>query len=158
MSPCGIFGVAYFTSPQTNSITQGISMRQLVICILCISALALTSISASARPKKRYDEKTKSCRVLNVGPLNWESLPWGQGGKGFKQVCKSCHNRDNEKNAPYLWEESKSSKGWNRIFATMRVKCARDGSWSTLSDEQLQMVNDYLYRWSNTSLSRDDSA
>ena len=133
-------------------------MKRLLICIICIAALVLTSISASARPKKRYDEKTGTCRVLNMGPLEWESLPWGKGGKGFKQVCKSCHSRESDKDAPYLWEESKSSKGWNRVFAARRVKCAQDGSWSALSDDELLMVNDFLYRWSNTSLSRNDSA
>ena len=133
-------------------------MKQTFIGILCIFILAATSISVSATPKKRYDSKTGSCRILSSGSLEWESLPWGQGGKAFKQVCKSCHTRDNKMNAPFLWEESKSSRGWNRVFANMWTECAKDGSWSELSDEQLLMVNDYLYRWSSTSLSRNDSA
>jgi hypothetical protein len=133
-------------------------MKQLFIGMICAFALAATALSVSARPQKRFDEKTGTCRVLNSGPLDWESLPWGQGGKGFKQVCKSCHSRDNNKGARYLWEESKSSKGWNRIFANMRAECAQDGSWAQLSDDQLLMVNDYLYRWSSTSLSRNDAA
>lgn len=132
-------------------------MKKLFIGMICVVALTTTALSVSATPKKRYDEKTGSCRVLDTGPLEWESLPWGQGGKAFKQVCKSCHTRGNDKGARYLQEESKSSNGWNRIFATMRTKCAKDGSWSSLSDEQLLMVNDYLYRWSSTSLSRNDS-
>lgn len=133
-------------------------MKQLCIGILCVFILTATSLSVSATPKKRYDSKTGTCRVLSSGPLEWESLPWGQGGKAFKQVCKSCHTRDNTKDAPFLWEESKTSRGWNRIFAKMRTECATDGSWSELSDEQLLMVNDYLYRWSSNSLSRNDSA
>jgi mono/diheme cytochrome c family protein len=126
--------------------------------MICISALAATALSVSASPKKRYDAKTKTCRTLNAAPLEWETLPWGEGGKAFKQVCKSCHTRDNDKGAPFLWEESKTSNGWNRIFATMRVPCATDGSWKKLSDEELLMVNDYLFRWSSTGLSRNDSA
>jgi len=132
-------------------------MKHMVIAIICVVAVARTAFSVSATPQKRYDEKTGSCRILDTGPLEWESLPWGQGGKAFKQVCKSCHTRDNDKGARFLHEESKSSDGWNRIFASNRIKCARDGSWSSLSDEQLLMVNDYLYRWSSTSLSRNDS-
>jgi cytochrome c5 len=133
-------------------------MKPLFVGMICILALTATALSVSATPKKRYDKKTETCRVLNSGPLEWESLPWGKGGKGFKQVCKSCHSRDNATGAPFLWEESKSSKGWNRVFASMRADCANDGSWSSLSDDQLLMVNDYLYRWSSTSLSRNDSA
>ncbi len=133
-------------------------MKQLLVVIICTLALVATAVSVSATPKKRYDKKTGTCRILNSGSLEWESLPWGQGGKAFKQVCKSCHSRNNDQQAPFLWEESKTSKGWNRIFATMRVKCAKDGSWEKLSPDKLLMVNDYLYRWSSTSLDRDDSA
>ncbi len=133
-------------------------MKQLFIGMFCVAVLAATSFSVSATPQKRYDENTGSCRILDSGPLEWESRAWGQGGKGFKQVCKSCHTRGNDKGARYLYEESKSSKGWNRIFTTRRAECAKDGSWAKLSDEQLLMVNDYLYRWSSTSLDRNDSA
>jgi len=133
-------------------------MKQLLIGTLCIFILVLTSASLSAVQKTRFDSRTGSCRVLSSGALEWESLPWGQGGKAFKQVCKSCHSRDNTSKGSFLWEESKSSKGWNRVFATRKTQCARDGSWSKLSDEELLMVNDYLYRWSSTSLSRNDSA
>ncbi len=132
-------------------------MKQSFIGILCIFILAVTSVSISNALEKRYDSRTKSCRVLSSGPLEWESLPWGQGGKAFKQVCKKCHTRENTANATFLWEESKTSRGWNRIFANMRVKCAKDGSWSELSDEQLLMVNDYLYRWSSTRMARDEN-
>lgn len=132
-------------------------MKNLFIGMICIVALAATALSVSARPKKRYDAKTKSCRVLDSGSLEWESLPWGKGGKAYKQVCKSCHTRDNDIGAPFLWEESKSSKGWNRVFADMKVECATDGSWSKLSDDQLLMINDYLFRWSSNSLDRNDS-
>ena len=133
-------------------------MKQLLIGFICIFTLTTTVISTSATPKKRFDEGTGTCRVLNSNPLEWESLPWGIGGKGFKQVCKSCHTHDNTVGATYLWEESKTSKGWNRVFVSKRAECAQDGSWSKLSSDELLMVNDYLYRWSSTSLDRNDSA
>ncbi len=133
-------------------------MKQFFILIFCLFAVLAIAQSVSATPKTRYDKNTGTCRILNSGPLEWESLPWGKGGKGFKQVCKSCHTRGNDKGARYLYEESKSSNGWNRIFSTKRAKCANDGSWKSLSEDQLQMVNDYLYRWSATSLDRNDSA
>ncbi|HFQ89246.1 MAG TPA: hypothetical protein ENK27_04130 [Desulfobulbus sp.] len=101
---------------------------------------------AEARPRKRYDPRTKMCRQLDRGKLDWNSEPWGIGGKKFREVCKRCHTRNNDKGAPFLWTESYTSKAWNSIFARRRAKCARDGSWDVLSEEELQMVNDYLYR------------
>lgn len=101
---------------------------------------------AEARPRKRYDPRTKMCRLLDRGKLDWNSEPWGIGGQKFREVCKSYHTRNNDKGAPFLWTESYTSKAWNSIFAKRRKKCARDGSWDVLSEEELQMVNDYLYR------------
>ncbi len=101
---------------------------------------------AEARPRKRFDPRTRMCRLLDRGRLDWNSEPWGLGGQKFREVCKSCHTRNNDKGAPFLWAESYTSKAWNSIFAKRRKKCARDGSWDVLSEEELQMVNDYLYR------------
>lgn len=133
-------------------------MKKLIFAAACILLTGMITTVVMARPAKRYDAKTQSCRVLDTGPLEWESLPWGKGGKGFQQVCQSCHSSKNEGKAPFLFTEIKSGKGWNRIFAERRVECARDGSWNKLSEEELQMVNDYLYSWSSTSLDRNDSA
>ncbi|MBU0665611.1 MAG: hypothetical protein KJ990_13865 [Proteobacteria bacterium] len=38
---------------------------------------------------------------------------------------------------------------WNRVFATRYPKCAQDGSWNGINDEQLRRVNDCLWRWAN---------
>jgi len=102
--------------------------------------------TVQARPTKRIDEKTQMCRLIGEGRLDWESEPWGLGGRKFQEVCKSCHYRGNDKGAPFLHDESYTSEGWNSIFASRRVKCARDGSWSALTEEEIQLVNDYLYR------------
>jgi mono/diheme cytochrome c family protein len=99
-----------------------------------------------ARPKKRLDERTQMCRLLSEGRLDWESEPWGRGGQKFQEVCKSCHTRNNDKGAPFLYAGSKMPEGWNRVFAKRRVQCAKDGSWGALSEEDIQFVNDYLYR------------
>ncbi len=133
-------------------------MKNLVLGALCVFVLGLSVTAVMARPAKRYDAKTKTCRVLSSGPLEWESLPWGMGGKGFHNVCQSCHTQGEDSKAPFLWTESKSSKGWNRLFADTKVQCANDGSWDAFTEDQLQMVNDYLYSWSSTSLDRNDAA
>ncbi len=87
------------------------------------------------------------CRFLaDGGRLDWESEPWGTGGIKFREVCKSCHHKNNTKGARFLHAESYTSDAWNSIFAKRRKKCARDGSWDVLSPEELQLVNDYLYR------------
>jgi len=133
-------------------------MKYLSMWALCLFLVGVTAYTVYGRPAKRYDKGSQTCRVLNSGSLEWESLPWGEGGKTFKQFCKDCHAKDNTKGATFLWEESKTSKGWNNVFAEKRAQCARDGVWDELSKDQLMMVNDFLYRWASNSLGRDDSA
>ena len=126
-------------------------MRHLVIFAVVVfgSSLCMAHI-VQARPAKRLDQRSGMCRFLaNGGQLDWESEPWGTGGIKFREVCKKCHNHDNTSGATFLHAESYSSTGWNTIFAKRRKKCARDGSWDVLSEEELQMVNDYLYRNAN---------
>ncbi len=40
---------------------------------------------------------------------------------------------------------------WNTIFSKRNKKCALNGSWDVLSEDELQLVNDYLYRNGNWS-------
>ena len=128
--------------------------RLIAALVLCATAMPL---SAMARPGSRYDESTKSCRIISAAPLDWDSQEYGAGGKVFKSLCKSCHVKNNNKNAPFLWVESKTSAGWNRVFAEKYPKCAQDGSWATLTPDQLLKLNDYLYRFSSDSLDASDN-
>jgi hypothetical protein len=122
-------------------------MRYLFIFGMCVFYTFFYLVqTGQARPVKRYDERTKMCRFLADGRLDWESEPWGTGGIKFREVCKSCHHRNNNKGATFIHAESYTSKAWNSIFTKRRKKCARDGSWDVLSEDELQMVNDYLYR------------
>jgi hypothetical protein len=122
-------------------------MRLSLSCCLC-GCLVFVFFAAplSARPLKRFDKRTGMCRFLAAPPLDWQSESWGTGGVKFREVCKSCHYKNNDKGATFLHAESYTPKAWNRIFAKRRKKCARDGSWDRLSEEELQLVNDYLYR------------
>ena len=120
------------------------SVSVLVLSLLLLDRWLIAP--AWSRPVKRYDQTTKMCRILDRGQLDWDSEPWGLGGQKFRQVCKSCHNRQPGHKARFLWVESFMPKGWNRIFAKKRVKCARDGSWDVLSRQDLLLINDYLYR------------
>jgi len=123
----------------------------LCLLVVCSAAFAL------ARPAKRIDERTQTCRVLNSGPLEMASRPYGEGGKLFVALCKSCHYRNNDKGASFLWAESKTSKAWNRVFAQRYPQCAKAGEWDTLTEEQLMRVNDYLYRFSYDSRDNFDN-
>jgi len=123
-----------------------------------LSLVLLTfSLSAHADPVKRSDQTirsdkaTKTCRLLSGGAMEWDSLPWGEGGKTFKTTCKSCHTRKNE-NATFLWAGAKTQKAWNRVFETRYPKCAQDGSWNSIGDEQLRKVHDYLWRWASDNI------
>ncbi len=129
-----------------------------VVAVFVFCSLIYSVHSADARPGTRYDERSKMCRVLgDGGELDWESDHWGLGAVKFKEVCKSCHTRDNDKGAPFLYMESYGSQGWNNVFSRRQKKCARDGSWDVLSEAELQMVNDYLYRNANDTYDPNDA-
>ncbi len=131
-------------------------MKHGMIALVVLLLVGL-AIQAHARPESRYDETTKTCRVIGDGPLEWESRAWGQGGKVFKGLCQGCHSRDNDKGAPFLWVESKTSKAWNRVFSQKYPQCAKDGSWQSMTMDEQLMVNDYLYRWAKNSADINDN-
>ncbi len=122
-------------------------MRYLAIATLFIFSLITYSAQFSeAKPTKRYDERTKMCREIGKGSLDWDSGLWGKGYIKFREVCKSCHSLDNSTGVPMVHMETYTSDGWNSFFVKRNTVCANDGSWSSLSDDDLQLVNDYLYR------------
>lgn len=96
---------------------------------------------AAENDLKRYDPNNKSCRTL--GP---DSFWGGKGRRLFDQKCKVCHTRNNSEKAPFLHAESKTSRGWDRVFLTKYPKCAQTGTWKVTRDEA-QLINDYLYRY-----------
>lgn len=96
---------------------------------------------AVAGVSKRLDKTTGMCRELTFDNSGWRS----EGHAIFQNTCKACHNHKNNKGASFLYAESRTMEGWNRVFYEKYVKCAKDGSWSNLSREQLLRVNDYLY-------------
>lgn len=132
-------------------------MNRFAISLAALLLVPALSNQADAAPKTRYDAATQTCRVLDAGPLEWESRPWGEGGKLFKDACKGCHARNNDKGAPFLWVESKSSAAWNRVFETRSPKCAKQGAWDKITQEQQLKLNDYLYRWAANSQDPNDS-
>lgn len=126
-------------------------MNRFALALAALLLVPVFATQAKATPKTRYDAGNQTCRVLDDGPLEWESRAYGEGGKLFKNICKGCHSRDNDKGAPFLWAESRNSEGWNRIFATRSPKCAQNGAWDGMTPEQLRRLNDYLYRWAADS-------
>ncbi|OKY74115.1 MAG: hypothetical protein BM485_14980 [Desulfobulbaceae bacterium DB1] len=132
-------------------------MNQRILMITACIMAAGFATQAEARPKSRFDETTQTCRIIDSGPLEWDSRPWGEGGKVFREVCKSCHTRDNDKGAPFLHSESKSSNGWNRVFTKKYPQCAKDGAWNQISGDQLLKLNDYLFRFALNSEDMNDS-
>ena len=133
-------------------------MQKILYFFLAGMFLTVMMIPAvQARPGKRYDKTTNTCRILTSDKLNWDSDHWGKGAQKFKEVCKSCHHRNNDKGAKFLYMESFSSKGWNKVFAKKRKKCARDGSWDVLTQDELLVINDYLYRNANDTYDPNDA-
>jgi len=119
-------------------------MRRFRVVFMMVSALLLVSALVWASPTKRLDPGTQMCRIFTQ-PNLW------QGYEIYTTSCKSCHFTGNAKGASFLYTESKIMKGWNRVFWKKYPKCAKDGSWDNLTEEQLQLVNDYLYRYAADS-------
>ena len=131
-------------------------MKQGAIALVVLLIVGVAT-QAYARPATRYDETTKTCRIISDGPLEWESSAWGQGGEIFKSLCQSCHAKNNDKGAPFLWVESKTSDAWNRVFTEKYPECAQDGSWQSMTMDEQLMVNDYLFRWAKNSQDLNDN-
>lgn len=115
------------------------SMKTIFTPLAVLILLALTIIEAQAIPTKRLDPGSQTCRTFTSATL-WE------GREIFVNSCKTCHTRDNDKNAPFLHTESKTMNGWNRVFLQKYPECAKNGSWGNLDEEQIARLNDYLYR------------
>ena len=113
-------------------------MRRSMMAVTGGFLIILVAAAVSARPAKRLDPATQTCRLFTPAAIE-------EGARLFRSLCKGCHSRDNEVGAPFLHSESKISRAWNRVFAQRYPACAKDGSWATLTDEQLRRVNDFLY-------------
>lgn len=124
---------------------------RMMICLMALVGLVFSSL-AWASPIKRWDPGTKTCRVFDFDS-NW----WGSGAITWRTTCKSCHTRDNDKGAPFLYMESKSSEGWNRVFLEKYPQCAKDGAWDSLTVEETLKLNDYLYRYGANSYDAYDA-
>jgi hypothetical protein len=107
-----------------------------LLAVFCLPA------TGQATPKKRFDEETQTCRILDFYNSGWVS----DGSRIFAESCKNCHSRDNDKGAKFLHSESKTMKGWNRVFYKKYPQCARDGYWAKLAPDDLLKLNDYLFR------------
>lgn len=113
-------------------------MKKMTVVILAVLCCWMFSIQVEARPLKRFDPGTRTCRVFTFKG-NWA------GYKTFANNCKTCHYRNNDKGAPFLFTESKTPKGWNRVFAKKYPACAKDGSWGELTLKDQLYLNDYLF-------------
>lgn len=98
--------------------------------------LAVNTVLAES-VMQRFDQRTRTCRNFTMDNV------WA-GYAIFRNVCKSCHSRDNNVGAPFLYSESKTRPAWDRVFVEMYPGCAQEGVWAPLSSEDLLNLNDYL--------------
>jgi hypothetical protein len=101
------------------------------------SLLLLVGVS-QADIMKRLDMATKTCRTFSERNVR-------EGYKTFRALCKSCHTRNNDQGASFMYSESKTRRGWDRVFAKMYPGCAKNGSWESLALEDRLNLNDFLY-------------
>ncbi len=113
-----------------------------IILIMAVTTACGAALSF-ARPIQRFDSQTQASRDLEFKNIR-------AGYEIFRNFCKSCHNRKSE-SASFLHAESRTMKGWNKVFERKWVKCAREGFWQKLTNDDLLKVNDYLYYYAYDS-------
>lgn len=130
-------------------------MKLTTVVTATLAALILFGLTtAQATPRKRLDERTQVCRILDFYNSGWVS----EGSRIFEESCKKCHFRGNDQGAKFLYSESKGMKAWNRVFFERYPKCAKSGEWANLSEDQIQKLNDYLYRNAANTYDPNDAA
>jgi len=110
----------------------------MVFGAVAVILVTMVFTPAWAGPGKRYDPTTMTLRQLTFGNLR-------AGYKIFRESCKNCHHRGNSEGARFLHTESKTMRGWNRVFYEHRPRCFQDGKWRGLSGADLLKLNDYLF-------------
>lgn len=110
----------------------------IIVVVGAFVALLSQGLAFAGETTYRFDPVTQTSRAMEF-KNTWD------GYNLFQSNCKSCHSRENNKGARFLDTESRTMRGWNNIFYKKNVPCAKDGSWSKLSKEDLLAINDYLY-------------
>ncbi|MBU4118372.1 MAG: hypothetical protein KJ555_06410 [Proteobacteria bacterium] len=116
-------------------------MKKRIACIVVagvFAALLSQGLVFAGETTYRFDPVTQTSRAMEF------KNTYG-GHKLFQSNCKSCHFRENNKGARFLDTDSRTMRGWNNVFYKKNVACAKDGSWTKLSKEDLLFINDYLY-------------
>ena len=122
----------------------------LLSTLVFIILFMFTSPSFAERPMSRLDPGSNSCRIFTLERLR-------QGGKIFSGSCKSCHSAEADRGAEsILYPRAYSPGDWTRIFYLRYPKCAQNGSWDKLSEDDVTLLADYLFRggwgtWDNFS-------
>nr|WP_320050334.1 hypothetical protein [uncultured Desulfuromonas sp.] len=125
-----------------------------------LSAICLLlPVTVFANPLPQQDPGGKHCVVTQKKncsqsrrPLGDEALWWQNGNKTFKKHCMNCHHRNNDVGAKFLHVEARTQQGWDILFSERKVECAQDGTWGSLTEKELQDINDYLYRYAYGTL------
>jgi len=112
--------------------------RSILFPLALVLVLGTAGSSEAGETLYRFDPVTQTSRPI-VFPQTYE------GYLTFHNFCKSCHSKDNSVGAPFLHTESKTRRGWNRVFLTHYPQCAKDGTWDKLSEDDLLKLHDYLF-------------
>ncbi len=109
---------------------------------LCTIFVSVT-FAAPERPDRRYDKINDTCREFKFQYMR-------DGARIFKDVCKSCHNENYNSGLRPMTAfvpRSYSPGQWTRFLNGEKTpQCSKDGAWSSLSEDELLKLNDYLYR------------
>lgn len=112
--------------------------KKLTTILVAFFSVALGLSLVDAKQEKWYEPGSQSGREATFKNIR-------AGYNLFRENCKSCHYRENDKNASFLCPDSKTMKGWNRVFARKNLNCEKNGCLNALTQAELMNLNDYLY-------------
>lgn len=105
-------------NPGTIFYRLGCVMKKTMFVVgIIVAMISLGIPMAHARPDQRYDAGSQTTRDLLLSNRR-------AGYTIFRNFCKSCHSRENEK-APFLHTESQTMNGWNTVFYNKHPQCAK---------------------------------
>ncbi len=131
------------TVNHSKKVLQPATRGWLRVCVfgllLSLPALAGAEEELVTGEMRRFDKGTDTCREFTIENVL-------AGAQTFRQLCKGCHARDNDQGAPYIHAESKTRRGWERVFSKRYPECAKSGAWDAMSRDDRLNLGDYLFK------------
>jgi hypothetical protein len=92
------------------------------------------------------EKEKETCFPSGRSYIEIFSVPVHMSGYNmWNKFCKSCHNRSEDSEGPFLTTEFRTRKGWDRVFKKRWPDCAKEGTWDSKTELEILNLRDYLF-------------